>query len=235
MTMSIYKTIRNVPWIWRIASRVRYTPVGYWLWKRWFQSSEVHWQRHYEQGGNSGPGSYGESALYKADLINRAIREHGIRSIIELGCGDGNQLTYLEVDQYIGLDISKVAIERCIAHHGRNAKRSFIWYDQHHFHDPLHILSADCAMSLDVIFHLVEDEVFTRYIRNLFGCGRRFVIIYALDEPEVRPVHVSVRLRNYSKYIAANVPEFRIALHIAAKEEFSDLYVYERVINVNDC
>jgi SAM-dependent methyltransferase len=231
--MSLYTTIRNMPWVWWMVSKARSMPGGYWLWKRWFHTSAVHWQRHYKRGGDSGPGSYGKFASYKADLINKVIRERRIRSIIELGCGDGNQLTSLEVDQYIGLDISKVAIQHCIALHGSNAKRSFIWYDQDYFHDPLRVVSADCAMSLDVIFHLIEDDVFARYVRNLFNSGRRFVIIYGLDEEEVQPVHVSVRLRKYSDYIATSVPEFRVALHIAAKGEFSDFYLYERISNGN--
>lgn len=231
--MSIYTKIRNAPGLWWIISRVRYIPGFYQLWKFWFHTSAKHWQRHYEHGGDSGPGSYGEFASYKADLINQVIRERGIRSIIELGCGDGNQLSYLEVDQYIGLDISKVAIQRCIARYGGNAKRSFIWYDQNYFHDPLRIVSADCAMSLDVIFHLIEKDVFTSYVNNLFNCGRRFVMIYALDEEQTQPGHVSVRMRKYSDYIAASVSEFRVAIHIPKKERFGDFYLYERISNGN--
>ena len=227
--VSFYSTIRNLPWLWGIASKVRYMPGLYWLWRRWFRGSATHWQRHYDHGGDSGPGSYGESASYKAELINRVVGEYGIRSIIELGCGDGNQLTYLDIDQYIGLDVSKVAIQRCIARHGSNARRSFIWYDQDYFHDPLRVVSADCAMSLDVIFHLVEDDVFVRYVQNLFQCGRRFVIIYGLDEEQTLPGHVSVRFRKYSDYIAANMPEFRVALHVGKNGNFGDFYLYERI------
>ena len=172
--------------------------------------------------------------MYKAGLINRVIRERGIRSIIQLGCGDGNQLKYLEVDQYIGLDISKVAIERCVANHGSNMKRSFIWYDPEHFCDPLHILSADCAMSLDVLFHLIEDEVFARYIHNLFSCGGRYVIIYGLDQQMTKSVHVSVRYRKYTEYIAKNVQGFRLVFQVASKGKFGDFHLYERISNVDD-
>jgi SAM-dependent methyltransferase len=234
LAVSLYTTIRNSPIGWLVASKARYLPGLFWLWKKgWFRTSVSHWQRHYERGGDSGPGSYGDSASYKADLINRVIRKYGIRSIIELGCGDGNQLAYLEVDEYVGLDISKSAIQRCLARHGGNTRRSFIWYDQDHFHDPLHVVSADCSMSLDVIFHLVEDDVFSRYVRNLFNCGRRFVIIYALDMEQEKPVHVSVLLRKYSDYIATAIPEFRIALHVTAKHTFGDFYLYERISNAS--
>ena len=227
--MQVYKKIRNVPWLWGVVSKVRYLPGFYWLWKRSFPTSTVHWRRHYERGGDSGPGSYGIFASYKAKLVNEAVRDRAIRSIVELGCGDGNQLAYLEVDRYLGLDISKVAIEHCIARHGDNKKRSFIWYDPNFFHDPLRIVSADCAISLDVVFHLIEDDVFEKYMHNLFNCARRFVIIYALDEEEVQREHVSVRIRKYSDYIAAQIPEFRVALHVAKQGEFADFYVYERI------
>ena len=110
-----------------------------------------------------------------------------------------------------------------------NAKRSFIWYDPDYFHDPLHIVSADCAMSLDVVFHLIEDSVFARYIEQLFSCGRRFVMIYALDRELEGRGHVSVRYRKYSDYIARTNPEFRIAQHIPANETFGDFYLLERI------
>jgi SAM-dependent methyltransferase len=204
-------------------------PGLYWVWKRSFVGSAAHWQRHYERGGDSGPGSYGNSAEYKAGLINEVIHERGISSIIELGCGDGNQLSYIDIDEYIGLDVSKTAIARCRARYLGSRKRSFIWYDQDYFHDPLHLVSADCAMSLDVILHLVEDDVFARYIRHLFNCGRRFVMIYASDRERGIRDHVSVHNRKYSDYIARNIPEFRIVNHVPANETFADFYLYERI------
>ena len=45
--------------------------------------------------------------------------------------------------------------------------------------ESLAIDKADMAISLDVLFHLVEDEIFERYIRNLFSSAQRFVVIYS--------------------------------------------------------
>jgi SAM-dependent methyltransferase len=218
-----------VPWAWAIVSRIRYWPGLYWLWQRSFPGSERHWQRHYDHGGNSGPGSYGDFAEYKARLVNQAIAENEIRSIIELGCGDGNQLSYLNIKEYIGLDVSKVAIELCCHRYAGDPTRSFIWYDPRYFQDPLHFVSADCAMSLDVIFHLIEHHVFARYIRNLFDCGRRFVIIYGLDRDENQRGHASVRYRRYSEHISRNIHDFRIAKHVPAHEKYGDFFLYERI------
>ena len=37
------------------------------------------------------------------------------------------------------------------------------------------------ALSLDVIYHLIEDEVFHDYMTRLFRSSRRYIIIYAYN------------------------------------------------------
>jgi len=203
-------------------------PGLYWLWQHSFPNSSEHWQRHYERGGNSGPGSYGDFAEYKAHHINSAIAEHGISSIIEFGCGDGNQLSYLDIEKYIGLDVSKTAIGICLERYAGDPTKSFMWYDPQYFQDPLHVVGADCAMSLDVVYHLKEDAVFARYLRDLFSCGRRFVIIYGMDRDQNNREHASVFYRKYSDYIARNIRDFRLMKHVPAQGKFGDFFVYER-------
>ena len=46
--------------------------------------------------------------------------------------------------------------------------------------------TADLALSLDVVFHLVEDEVFAQYMQTLIQAGNRYVIIYASDTDDNR-------------------------------------------------
>ena len=76
-----------------------------------FPGSQNYWEKRYSLGGNSGQGSYGKSAEFKSEILNKFVRENCISSVTEYGCGDGNQLTYAEYPQYIGLDISKQAVE----------------------------------------------------------------------------------------------------------------------------
>ena len=52
-------------------------------------------------------------ALFKAEIINTFIAEHGVQSVIEFGCGDGNQLTLARYPIYIGFDVSETAINKC--------------------------------------------------------------------------------------------------------------------------
>jgi hypothetical protein len=48
------------------------------------RSSRADWEERYAVGGSSGVGSYGKFAEFKADA-------NKINTIIEFGCGDGNQ------------------------------------------------------------------------------------------------------------------------------------------------
>ncbi|MEX2404364.1 MAG: hypothetical protein WD625_09520, partial [Balneolales bacterium] len=78
-----------------------------------FPGSVDYWERRYNLGGSSGVGSYGELAELKASIINRVIQRGNSKSIIEYGCGDGNQLTLINCPSYIGFDVSEKAITHC--------------------------------------------------------------------------------------------------------------------------
>tara|TARA_R110000772_G_scaffold40132_14_gene94002 strand:- start:902 stop:1369 length:468 start_codon:yes stop_codon:yes gene_type:complete len=78
-----------------------------------FSSSDQYWQERYEQGGNSGEGSYGALSIYKAEFINGLVAEKKISSVIEFGCGDGNQTSLFTFPNYTGVDISSKCIENC--------------------------------------------------------------------------------------------------------------------------
>ena len=66
-----------------------------------FVGSQAFWEQHYAQGGTSGAGSYGKYAEFKADILNRFVQENSVRSVIEFGCGDGNQLSLARYPSYV--------------------------------------------------------------------------------------------------------------------------------------
>ena len=79
---------------------------------RVIQSSE-YWEDRYRSGGNSGVGSYGKFATFKADVMNGIVQSSPYRSFMEFGCGDGNQLSLISYPEYIGLDVSEKALALC--------------------------------------------------------------------------------------------------------------------------
>ncbi len=80
-------------------------------------------------GGTSGEGSHGDLATGKARFLNAFVKGNDVQAVIELGCGDGNQLPLAAYPQYIGLDVSKTAIELCKIRFACDPGKSFFLYD----------------------------------------------------------------------------------------------------------
>lgn len=72
-----------------------------------------YWEDRYRAGGTSGSGSYGRLAQWKAIILNNLVERNGILRVLELGCGDGNQLSFSTYPQYVGLDISAAVVAMC--------------------------------------------------------------------------------------------------------------------------
>jgi hypothetical protein len=161
-----------------------------------FNSAE-YWERRYAGGANSGAGSYGVLANYKASYINKFASDHGVLTSIELGCGDGNQASLFRLRSYTGTDVSESALVQARKAVGPRRGWSFVLDDgKTSLGEP-----RDLALSLDVIYHLVEDEVYDRYMRTLFDMSSRWVLIYASDW-EGASIAPHVRHRWHSAWVA---------------------------------
>jgi SAM-dependent methyltransferase len=196
-----------------------------------FRNSQEFWERRYASGEGSGLGSYGEVATYKANFLNELVSSRGVGSVLEFGCGDGNQLALAQYPRYIGLDVAPTAIELCVRRFATDPSKSFIAYDPQHFVNH-GALTADMTLSLDVILHLVEDEVFERYMQDLFDASTRFVVIFSPDYD--RPDAPHVRFRSFTPWVALNRPEWvlaeRVTNPMAAEESdtVAHFFVYEK-------
>jgi hypothetical protein len=176
--------------------------------QRQFTASDLYWERRYAHKGSSGAGSYGPLAAYKASVLNTFVVDWNVRSVIEFGCGDGNQLSLGRYPKYIGLDVSATAVRTCIDKFS-GTPMSFFRYDPSCFVDNQQCLRAELALSLDVIYHLVEDRVFDSYMKHLFGAAERFVGIYSSDR-EARVHLPHIRERRFSEWIGAYAPGWEL-------------------------
>lgn len=137
-------------------------------------NSKEYWENRYKSGGNSGAGSQGIIAEYKARIINEFVEKNNIQTVCELGCGDV-QFTLYNIPEFTGYDVSKFVIER--------NKRNF---KQYKFTDSIDELdSYDLTMSLDVILHLIEEGVYQEYMKNLFRLSNKYVLIYSPNRNEI--------------------------------------------------
>lgn len=167
--------------------------------------SAAYWEQRYRMGGNSGAGSSGRLAAFKAGFLNALIRDNGISAAIEFGCGDGGQLALLEVADYVGLDVAPAAVARCRARFAGQHGRAFRLMAER-----AEVPAAELALSLDVVYHLVEDAVFAEYMAALFAHSWRFVVVYASDVDATWPSR-HVRHRRFSAHVAAHFPDWQLA------------------------
>lgn len=175
-----------------------------WLRPRRDFSSQRYWRDRYASGGNSGAGSYERFAEYKAAVLNEFVARENVASVIEFGCGDGNQLRYADYPAYLGIDVSEDALRQCRERFASDPTKRFVRLDDYHGE------RADLALSLDVIYHLVEDTVFEAYMASLFDAAERFVCIYSSDDDaQIGAAAAHVRHRRYSDWVAKHRPDWQ--------------------------
>lgn len=144
-----------------------------------YPGSVAYWEKRYANGGDSGAGSSGVLAAYKAAVLNQFVLEQGIRSVLEFGCGDGQQLQVADYPAYTGLDIAPSAIKRCRQIFKDDAAKTFAVYDPASFNPAEN--QADATFSLEVIFHLTEEKTYRLYLEHLFASARQWVVIFAAN------------------------------------------------------
>ena len=224
--------IKRIPILGNLARKI------YWRWLARrrspdpFPGSAAYWEKRYLAGGNSGAGSYALFAEFKADVLNGFVAAHHVQTVIDFGCGDGNQLKLAKYPSYLGLDVSSTAVSQCRELFKSDAGKSFRLMGEYKGE------TADLALSLDVIYHLVENEVFERYMRTVFEASGRYVIIYASDSDDNQGYEgTHVRHRKFTRWIQENLPDWKLMEHLPnrypyrgdhLKGSFAEFFIYEK-------
>jgi glycosyltransferase involved in cell wall biosynthesis len=199
--------------------------------KRRFRSSSQYWEQRYRVGESSGVGSYGRLAEYKAGVLNRFFAEHNIHKVADFGCGDGNQLKLLNCPEYLGLDVSPAAVQKCRASYRHDRTKAFLVNTGPEAIAEVRAFGPELTMSLDVIYHLVEDDTFERYLTNLFEVSSRYVVIYStnFDKRYDFPHQLD---RKFTDYVRTHMPGWRLLEVLAnpykGSDTQSDFYIYEK-------
>jgi len=230
MLQNLKKTIAQMPFVGDVVTRIhrrvrgRSNPL--------FVNSAEYWDARYSTGGNSGSGSYNELAWFKAEVLNEFVRDRAVSTVLEFGCGDGAQLALADYPNYVGLDVSETAIGLCRARYSGDKSKQF-----HLIGGNQTQLAADLTLSLDVIYHLVEDAVFDRYMTGLFDASRKYVAVYASNEDR-RGGGPHVRHRRFTTWIEQHRPDWRQVGFVKnrypwdetkpGRTSFADFYFFEK-------
>lgn len=159
---------------------------------------------------------------YKARYVNQMLSQHEIGSVIDWGCGNGDQLAHIPLGEthYVGTDISMEAIRQS---RERFPGRYFI-------HRPKLRLTekAEAGLSLEVIPHQVTEIALVSHLDDLFGRASRLVVIFSTNM-DTEQLAIHVRHHWFTPIVAIRYPEWRM-LDGGNGREFGSLrafYAYE--------
>ena len=197
-----------------------------------FPGTHSYWEERYSAGGSSGPGSFGRSALLKAKVLNSFVASRKVASVIEFGCGDGRQLQLAEYPEYLGFDISPTAVTRCREVFRGDHGKTFRLLEEYRGE------RGDLALSIDIIFHLVEDETFEDHMEKLFASAERYVVIYSSNtDCNVGYAGTHVRRRRFTDWVETQAGDFSLLRKVPGRRWLPrllrsghgrDFFIYER-------
>lgn len=192
-----------------------------------------YWEERYLADGTSGDGSVGRLAEFKAKVMNDLISTRRLASAIEFGCGDGDQLSLISYADYLGLDISPTAIQRCSTRFAGDTTKRFAVYDPSTWDSEHQRCVADVSVSLDVIYHIVDDADFEQYMSHLCDAARRCVVIYSTDIENYIYPHIRHRsVLNWMRSHRADLTLESIVENpypgIGIQESLASFFIYSR-------
>lgn len=223
--------LARVPWLRRLL-----TPLYVTVCRLFSPVSGDYWERRYAKGGTSGAGSIGRLAMFKAQVLNSFVAENDITSVVEFGCGDGDQLALCDYPDYTGVDVSETILTTCRGRFAEDPNKRFYHLSEAEaFAGPY-----DLALSLDVLYHLIEDEIFEEYMQRLFAAAGRHVIIYSSNSADAGgETAPHVRHRNFTRWVEEHAGDWRLKRKIpnlypwnpadSKPTSVADFYLYSRV------
>jgi SAM-dependent methyltransferase len=131
-----------------------------------------YWDERYRKGQNSGKGSYGANAEFKAAHIHRVVKEYNCKSIADFGCGDGNQLSMFPNISYTGFDISPTIIEQ---NKVKFPDKNFEVMDMKNTSKYNDI--ADLSICFDCLFHITQTKDWVILIDAVCNAAKNVIVI----------------------------------------------------------
>jgi hypothetical protein len=117
----------------------------------------------------------------------------------------------------------------------------FSLYDSKSFIDNHGIFRAELGISLDVIYHLTENEVYQKYTEHLFSSSEEYVISHSANTDEEHDTGDHVRDRKFTDWVKSNATGWELAERIDNEYSYdpsdpentawSDFYIFTNTNN----
>lgn len=131
-----------------------------------------YWDKRYSNGGTSGDGSIGSLREFKWAKIEERVGK--VDDVIDVGCGDLSFWDGRDCKKYVGIDASEIIIQKNIL---KRPNWNFIMSKS----DNLMLSSlyqSDVVFCFDMLFHIMDDDVYEGTIDNLSRFSSRYIFVY---------------------------------------------------------
>ncbi len=128
------------------------------------------WNDRYLAGISSGKGSVGAYRDWKWAIIEQYIGS--IDNVVDVGCGDLSFWDGRGCTNYQGIDISKHIIS--LNKHLKPAWQFFVHGADKYNHN----VKGDIVLCLDLLFHILNDNIFRDILTNVCYYSREWIFIF---------------------------------------------------------
>jgi SAM-dependent methyltransferase len=178
----------------------------------------------------SGPGSHGAASDLYCAAVSAFIRENGIRSVVDLGCGDfavGRRIVDATEAQYIGVDV----VPELILHHRQKFEGLRVSFAcANIIADELPV--ADLCLVRQVLQHLTNHEIATVLERL-----SRFPRVLITEDLPVQPTSINHDMTHgpevrsdFGSGVYVDQPPFSLAVKEIARFSLSETCLLRTVL-----
>jgi len=180
--------------------------------------NEQYWNERYRSGIDSGKGSVGKYRAWKWQGIDHYVDVRK-SSVLDVGCGDLQFWLGRDCNNYIGIDISQVIIERARA---KRPKWTFFLTDA----TERFPFEADVVLCMDLVFHIMTEEKLVRLLSNLKSWAQIWLFIFNWHKNPLKAVSDGKyqhfwQLEDYLRYLPPLLKRHKCDNH-------QSLYVFKR-------
>lgn len=176
------------------------------------------WEKRYRNESvlGSGIGSRGRLRQKKESFIRTSIRDYSVQSVLDIGCGDIETMAGINVDRYLGIDLSAQVIDR-------NSRRRPEW--NFAVGDALGIsatrnLRADLVVCLDLLIHQPDLATYRQLVQLIVASTERVALVSGFEWAP-RPAYSSA-ITTYHEPLTLTLAAYG-ARHIHILSEYRDL------------
>jgi len=139
--------------------------------------SKRYWNNRYKTRLWSGRGSREPYSSIKRKIVQKYVELYKVESILDLGCGDLYWMKDVDIDSYIGIDISPLVL--------RQVKKlkpnwDFLCMDVSNAHV---YIPSDLVLCLDVLFHLPTLKQYQTALANIISNMKKIALVTAITKP----------------------------------------------------